>query len=138
MEGGGAGFERSVIPGDADGDLQGVSADHRVGALAAVAGNEGDGDFFGGEPIEKVAAAGVEGGFFGGELFMSEEKELGLAAARFFQQCEGFENGAVADAHVGLDAGEIEHWLGEGAVHVEEDGAGEIDFDGFGHVRARV
>ncbi len=76
------------------------------------------------EPVEEIAAAGVEGRFFGGELFVAEENPFRLAPAGVVEKGEGFEDGAVADAHVGLDAREIEHGFGEGAVHVEEDGAG--------------
>ena len=37
---------------------------------------------------------------------------------------QGFEDRPAADAHLRLDAGEIEKRLGEGAIHVEEDGCG--------------
>jgi len=33
---------------------------------------------------------------------------------------QGFQDRLIADAHLCLDAGEIEHRLGEGAVHVEQ------------------
>lgn len=52
---------------------------------------------------------------------MAMEDGLGDLSRVLVHFGEGFEDGALADAHVTLDAGEIEHGLGNGPIHVEEN-----------------
>ncbi len=52
---------------------------------------------------------------------MAMEDGLGELPRWLVHFSEGFEDGALADSHVALDAGEIEHGLGDGSIHVEEN-----------------
>ena len=99
-------------------------------AEEAVAGDEGGGEMVGGEPSEQIPATFIEAGVFGGGFFVAMEDGLGLAAAGIIQLRERFENRPGTDGHFGFNEGEIEDRRGEGAVHVEEDGAGKNETSG--------
>jgi len=125
LEGDGAGFEGTVLTRDNCVKTQGVAAQHKFDASAAVAGDQRCGNRVSAQVVKQLAASGVERGILRGMILVTQQDRLGLSPklGRHFGQ--GLEDGASADAHLGLDLREIEHRLGQRAIHIEEDGAGK-------------
>lgn len=129
-QGGGVGFEAGVFAGDDDLEAQVVAGEDGLGAGATVARDDRGGDLLMGDPGEELIAAGVEGGGGGGALFVLVEDGVGGGFFGGIHLRDGFEDGAVADAEVAFDGGEVEHGCGECAVHVEEEGARAREWHG--------
>ena len=121
-DGMGVGFVGRVFTGGDVVEGEAVASEDAAGGVGGVAGEEGGLDTQVVEMGEDQEGAFVEVAGFGGGDFVAVEDFLGALLVGRGELGDVFDDASVVgEADVAADGGEVEEFLGEGAVHVEDD-----------------
>lgn len=129
----GVGFVRQVvIARDEKIDVEVVSGADGGGADATVASDDCAGDIVEMQPVKQLTATVIKAGVAGSGLLVALEDGQGGLPLHRRERSQCFEDRLIANAHFAFDGGEIQHGLGERAVHVKENSAGQGEHDDDG------